>query len=359
MNTPQSTVINFPEFASIGESTLQSLLNNQFTSSKKVIIVDENTHDFCLEYLLTSIEGLGEAEVMLLPAGEENKVLEVCFQVWESLSEYGIGRQDVIINLGGGIVTDMGGFIASVFKRGIPFINIPTSLLAMVDASLGGKTGIDLGPFKNQLGTFTWPIRTIIDTSFLQTLPEVERVNGVAEMLKHALVADVNMWSTLSGLTDLSVASIAPFIKSSVAIKQSIVDQDPFERNERKLLNFGHTIGHAIEGYYLKSGTPIKHGFAVALGCIAEAFISHRQLGLKTKDLEELVSVFTRIFHLQAHLDFDKSEVISLMRNDKKNAENKIRCTLLSEIGQGSVDHVVDEEILTDSLDFLVRTIEL
>src|SRR5690606_12666250 len=147
------------------------LLTNDYTNSKKVILVDENTHDACLEYLLTAFDGLEDAEVMLLPAGEENKVMEVCFQVWEALSEYGVGRQDLIINLGGGVVTDMGGFIASLYKRGVDFINIPTSLLAMVDASVGGKTGIDLGMYKNQLGVFANPKRVFVDLGFLNTLP--------------------------------------------------------------------------------------------------------------------------------------------------------------------------------------------
>src|SRR5690606_19825507 len=163
------------------------LLTNDYTNSKKVILVDENTHDACLEYLLTAFDGLEDAEVMLLPAGEENKVMEVCFQVWEAMSEYGVGRRDLIINLGGGVVTDMGGFIASVYKRGVDFINIPTTLLGMVDASIGGKTGIDLGPLKNQLGVFSNPKAIYVDVTFLETLETKDVVNGYAEMLKHAL----------------------------------------------------------------------------------------------------------------------------------------------------------------------------
>lgn len=354
-----SEELNQPEFATIGESTLQSLLNDTFAASKKVVIVDEHTHDFCLEYLLTSVTGLEQAEVVLLPAGEENKVLEVCFQVWEALSEYQIGRNDLIINLGGGVVTDMGGFIASVFKRGVHFINIPTSLLAMVDASIGGKTGIDLGPFKNQLGTFSWPVHTIIDNSFLHTLPQTELINGAAEMLKHALVADEKMWVYFEGLSEMSVETLSPLIESSVRIKSSIVNRDPLEKGDRKLLNFGHTVGHAIEGYFLQIGQPVRHGFAVAMGCIAEAYISHKQLGLSSSELNKVTQLMNRFFPLDTLLDFDKDQVVFLMKNDKKNAENKIHCTLLSKIGQGSLNHPIEEALIVESIDFLVREVKL
>ena len=192
------------EIGNLTKSSFQNLLSSKYINSKKVILVDENTHDFCLEYLLTTFDELKEAEVMLLPVGEENKVMEVCFQVWEALSEYKIGRKDVIINLGGGVVSDMGGFIASIYKRGIDFINIPTTLLSMVDASIGGKTGIDLGRHKNQLGTFTDPIAIYIDVLFLQTLPQTEILNGYAEMLKHALIFDEAYWNELISITSMN-----------------------------------------------------------------------------------------------------------------------------------------------------------
>jgi 3-dehydroquinate synthase len=172
----------FIEIGDITQSSLETYIAKYYQQSKVVIIVDENTHDCCLEYLLTSFDFLKEAEVVLLPAGEENKVMEVCFQVWEALTEYGIGRNDLILNLGGGVVTDMGGFIASIYKRGIDFIHIPTSLLGMVDASIGGKTGIDLGVYKNQLGVFNQPKAIFIDPIFLATLSDNEKRNGYAEM---------------------------------------------------------------------------------------------------------------------------------------------------------------------------------
>jgi 3-dehydroquinate synthase len=250
------------EIGNLVESSFQNLLNDKYVSSKKVIIVDENTHDFCLEYLLTNFEDLKEAEVMLLPVGEENKVMEVCFQVLEALSEYKIGRNDLIINLGGGVVSDMGGFIASIYKRGIDFINIPTSLLAMVDASIGGKTGIDLGRHKNQIGTFRDPKALFVDISFLDTLPQEEVLNGYAEMLKHALIFDTEYWKELTSITSMNDLLNASKIEKSILLKNKVVESDPLEKNNRKKLNFGHTIGHALEGFFLDSES-ISHGHAV------------------------------------------------------------------------------------------------
>jgi 3-dehydroquinate synthase len=264
------------EFGSILSSSFEALIDVRYEKSKKIIIVDENTHDNCLEYLLTSFDQLKDAEVMLLPAGEENKVMEVCFQVWNALSEYRIGRKDLIINLGGGLVTDMGGFMASVYKRGVDFIHIPTSLLGMVDASIGGKTGIDLGPFKNQLGTFSQAQKIYIDPIFLATLPEAELWNGYAEMLKHALIADPDHWKSLISISSPEELINLSLIQKSAEIKMSFVNQDPFEKGSRKLLNFGHTIGHAIEGFSLEKDQPIAHGHAVAIGLLLESELSFR-----------------------------------------------------------------------------------
>ena len=238
------------EIGSIIESSFGKLLEEKYSNARKIILVDENTHDHCLEYLITSYSVLEEAEVMLLPVGEENKVMEVCFQVWEAFSEYKIVRSDVVINLGGGVVTDMGGFIASIYKRGLDFIHIPTSLLGMVDASIGGKTGIDLGSYKNQLGVFRDPVAVYIDPSFLQTLPGIELVSGYAEMIKHTLIADKEHWKLLHQLDPIRLLQTNHYtemIERSVEIKAGIVNNDPVEKGRRKILNFGHTIGHAIE----------------------------------------------------------------------------------------------------------------
>lgn len=342
----------FIEVGSIEDSSLTQLIETSYSHSKIVIMVDENTHDYCLEYLLTTFDFLKEAEVMLLPAGEENKVMEVCFQVWEALTEYGIGRTDLIINLGGGVVTDMGGFIASIYKRGVDFIHIPTSLLAMIDASIGGKTGVDLGVFKNQLGVFNQPKAIFIDPTFLQTLPVEEKRNGFAEMLKHGLVADDKHWNNIKGKTVESLT--LQDIVDSVSIKFEIVEEDPNEKNSRKKLNFGHTIGHAIEGYLLQK-EPISHGYAVAIGMLVEAGISFDEQKISEDEFNEIRTIILRNFQLIA---FDSEEIISIvaiMQNDKKNSSNKINFSLLNGIGSCEINCEFESEGLMNKFNILVN----
>jgi 3-dehydroquinate synthase len=340
------------EIGSVLESSLNDLLLKTYANSKIVIIVDENTHDFCLEYILTSFDHLKDAEVMLLPVGEENKVMEVCFQVWQALSDYQVGRKDLVINLGGGVVTDMGGFIAAIYKRGIDFVNIPTSLLGMVDASIGGKTGIDLGAFKNQLGVFKDPCTIYIDPVFLGTLPDVELLNGYAEMLKHGLIKDRDHWNTLKQVKSLDELINEQWIKDSVQIKFDIVKSDPFEKGERKLLNFGHTVGHAIEGFLLDK-EPIGHGHAVAIGMVAESYISYKQERLSKADYYEIELILTDKFPLIHFEEEEISEIIQLTKNDKKNESNKINCTLLNKIGEGVINCEVKEEEIRNTLLYL------
>lgn len=344
------------EIGNIESSTFHELLTTKYASSKKLILVDENTHDACLEYLITTFPALEEAEVMLLPAGEQNKVMEVCFQVWEAFSEYKINRSDVVINLGGGVVTDMGGFIASVYKRGLDFIHIPTSLLGMVDASIGGKTGIDLGPFKNQIGTFQQPAATYIDHRFIYTLPSEELMNGFAEMLKHALIADANHWNQLVKLdiaTFLDQDKLPALIAHSAQIKIAVVEKDPLEKNVRKSLNFGHTIGHGIEGFCLESGEPIAHGHAVALGIIAESYISFKKQLISEKELMQIVARITQGFEYVAFSQDAKNRIAELMLNDKKNDQSGIRAVLLNGIGNVKIDELVSNKEVIDALNYI------
>ena len=339
------------EVGSILDSSLNELLTT-YAQSKMVIIVDENTHDYCLEYLLTSFDSLKEAEVMLLPVGEENKVMEVCFQVWQALTDYQVGRKDLVINLGGGVVTDMGGFIASIYKRGIDFIHIPTSLLGMVDASIGGKVGIDLGPYKNQLGVFSHPKKIYIDTIFLGTLPEEELLNGFAEMLKHALINDKSQWEKLKKTPSIDQLIDEKIIIDSIKVKFDLVEKDPLEKNVRKKLNFGHTIGHAIEGYFIDT-TPISHGHAVAIGMLAESFISMKQQRLKSEVFYDIELFLTTKFPM-IQLDEDAiKEIIQIAKNDKKNESGRIFCALLNEIGECSIDNEIQENEIADALFYL------
>lgn len=335
------------EWGPLLNSSFSSVLA-PFASRKIAILVDENTHDYCLEFLITGFEALAEAEVIMLPAGEENKVLEVCFQVWETLTEAGFGRHDLLINLGGGMVTDLGGFVASVYKRGLAFINVPTSLLGMVDAAVGGKTGIDFAGYKNQIGTFAAAQATYIDTGFLHTLPSEEWANGFAELLKHALISDAQLWQDLSKIQDIQNELHSEFIQKGVQIKAEIVAHDPTENGLRKILNFGHTIGHALESYYLNSDTPLSHGHAVAIGLLLESKLSVEQTTL-TK--EEFLSIETRIKSSYAlQIPNDAEGLWALMQQDKKNDNGEVRICLLPQIGSclfdQKLDFVVFEKVL-------------
>jgi 3-dehydroquinate synthase len=318
------------EWGPLLNSTFSSALA-PFASRKIAILVDENTHDHCLEFLITGFEALAEAEVIMLPAGEENKVLEVCFQVWETLTEAGFGRHDLLINLGGGMVTDLGGFVASVYKRGLAFINVPTTLLAMVDAAVGGKTGIDFAGYKNQIGTFRAAQATYIDTGFLHTLPSQEWANGFAELLKHALISDAQLWQNLSKIQDIQNELRSETIQQGVQIKLEIVAQDPTETGLRKILNFGHTIGHALESYYLNTETPLSHGHAVAIGLLLE---SHLSVELSTLTKEEFLSIETQIKNTyKLQIPNDTEGLWALMQQDKKNDNGEVRMCMLSQIG--------------------------
>lgn len=345
------------ELGNLIQSSFGSLLKDKYLNSKIVVMVDENTHDFCLEYLITNFVELADAEVMLLPNGEENKVMEVCFQVWEALSEYQIGRKDLVINLGGGVVTDMGGFIASIYKRGVDFINIPTSLLAMVDASIGGKTGIDLGPYKNQLGTFTNPKALFIEPSFLQTLPAEELMNGYAEMLKHALIADAKYWEELTSIESLDELAKIEKIQTSIEIKNNIVQEDPRESNVRKKLNFGHTIGHALEGYFLDK-EPIAHGYAVGLGMLAESFIAYKRTLLNEENWLDIERVLTSVFPAIEILEDEIEIIISLMKNDKKNSEGEVKGCVLIAIGECVFDQIYGKKETEEAIRYLMNRFE-
>jgi 3-dehydroquinate synthase len=336
------------EIGNLEDGSLKYLLQ-QYKDHRLIILVDENTHDCCLEYLLTSFKELERAEIILLPVGEENKVMEVCFQVWQAFTEYGFSRKDLVINVGGGIVTDMGGFIASIFKRGMNFVNIPTTLLGMVDASIGGKTGIDLDQYKNQLGTFCHPQKIFIDTKFLETLPAEEIFNGYAEMLKHALIRDKKLWNDIKTIHSEEELIQEDVIYASVKIKTEIIDLDPKEGGLRKILNFGHTIGHALESYFLDK-TPISHGHAVALGMCAEAFISWKQDSISKEEFLEIEETITSSFPMISIDADDVKKVIEFMHQDKKNESGKILCSLLDGIGNCEYNVPITEKESGDAL---------
>jgi 3-dehydroquinate synthase len=340
---------------SIGDlavSQFDALLQSaRYKDVKKVIITDENVFDLWMEYFITTYEGLAEAEIIQLPAGEDNKVLEICAHIWNALSEYEINRNDLIINIGGGVITDMGGFIAGTYKRGLNFINIPTTLLSQVDASMGGKTGIDLGAHKNQIGLFNDPEYVFIDPHLLSTLAQPEKLSGFAEMLKHGLISSRKHWDDLKRISlDSLPTNFDELILQSVSIKKEIVLKDPMEANLRKLLNFGHTVGHAIEGFYLSLNTPIPHGFAIAWGMLAEAHLSLQKNLLSQVEFDE-INTFIRGVYAPLHINQEHfAMLLQLMKNDKKNRDGNINFTLLKRIGEGLIDCGVTDNELNEAL---------
>lgn len=330
-----------------------SQLNNFIEAlqpTQLLILVDENTHEHCLPTLLGNLEIEIPFEIIEIEAGEEMKTLETAAQLWEILTEFETDRKALMINLGGGVITDMGGFIASTYKRGIPFINIPTTLLGMCDASIGGKTGIDHQFLKNIIGTFAQPEQIFVFPEFLQTLPFEELRSGFAEMLKHGLITDESHWSDLISIKELTPQNIFPFIERSMQIKQNVVEEDFTERNVRKTLNFGHTIGHALESLFLLKGKPIMHGEAVALGMICETRISFLQDLISEDTSNAIVSNIQKYY---PHLDiseFSVEEIVNLMKNDKKNSAGNINFSLITGIGSSTFNCSVSLENIKTSL---------
>ena len=324
------------------------LANNNY--SNLIILADSHTHEFCLPVFLPEIVTTASIEVIEIPAGEENKAIEIAVQVWETLAEINVSRKSLMINLGGGMITDIGGFIASTYKRGIHFINVPTSLLAMVDASVGGKTGIDLSGIKNIIGTFAMPELTLIHPEFLKTLPEREFRSGLAEMLKHGLIYDKNHWSELIEIENFDFISIDYLIEKSVKIKQEIVENDPFESGLRKILNFGHTIGHALESQLLQTENPLLHGEAVAVGMMVESILSYENELISKDELDEIITNLIRIFGKIPVEEESIPDLLLWMKNDKKNQNDQISFSLLDGIGKCKFDVFLSENQIVEGI---------
>lgn len=316
------------------------------------ILTDENTHNHCLPILLPQLETETPFEILEIEPGEEMKVIETAAHLWSILAEFEADRKALILNLGGGVVTDMGGFVASTYKRGIRFINVPTTLLAMCDAAIGGKTGIDHGFLKNIVGTFAMPEQTFIFSDFLKTLPYEELRSGFAEMLKHGLIADRAHWHQLNAMPELNVDQIAQHIWTSAMIKQHIVEADFKEQNIRKTLNFGHTVGHAVESLFMSSGTPIPHGEGVAMGMICEAKIAHIHALISDEELNEVSSCIFKFFPKLDIDGYSDEAIIQLMRNDKKNDGHNINFSLIKGIGRCIFDFKTPDIAIASALDY-------
>lgn len=327
----------------LNETGCHSFITKNIHPSSIVIFTDSNTHELCLAYLLTQIPVLQQARIVEVPQGESSKNLETCTHMWNTLIQLGCDRQTLIVNLGGGMLTDMGGFVAGTFKRGVRFIHVPTTLLAQVDASVGNKTGVDLGSLKNQVGIFCSPQAVYIDTHFLKTLNKRELLNGFAEMIKHALLDSATHWKKIKSVSFNKLETLAPLIENSVSFKNSVIKKDPEEKGLRKILNFGHTIGHALESFSLETDRKeLKHGEAVAIGMVVELYLSVKKAGFP-KDLMDEIQSF--ILSLYQPFQFDNTDInrlIELMRSDKKNSGSQISFSLLKNIGEPGYDYFIN-----------------
>jgi len=325
----------------------------EYKQSRLVVLVDEHTSEHCLPILSRNLERFGELNVLEIESGEGSKNLQVCTRLWRALGEMGADRQTLLLNLGGGVIGDMGGFIASAFKRGIPFVNIPTTLLAQVDASVGGKVGVDLDHLKNEIGLFSFPAAVFIYPDFLKTLPRREMMSGFAEVVKHALIADRSYWNYVLEANIADGKVWEKIIENSVQIKNRIVLADPKEKALRKALNFGHTIGHAVESCFLEnSSRSLLHGEAIAIGMVAEAFISSVKNGLLPSVRDLIVTfLFEKFGYVPLDPDSDL-RLIELMRHDKKNSNGLLNFTLLQDIGSCDVDQTADAGLVLEALSF-------
>lgn len=331
---------------------LERWLVRDARNARCFILGDENTLAHALPELLAHVPSLREVETIQVRSGERTKDLDVCRALWAHLSERGADRGAVLVALGGGVITDLGGFVAATYKRGIRCVNVPTTLMGMVDAAIGGKTAIDLGGIKNLVGVFADPAGVYVHPPFLRSLGKRELLNGVAEMIKHGLVRDGAHWNELRRAPLHDLDALAPLIVRSAAIKAEVVTEDPRELGPRKLLNFGHTIGHAIEALALESAQrSLLHGEAVAIGMIAEAWLSWR-LGLLDRDRMNAVQEhLLGLFPAYTMQPADHHRVIELMRHDKKNVGDGFRFTLLTGIGSAQVDVPVTAAQTAEALD--------
>ncbi len=329
----------------------------EYSKSGIYILVDENTNKFCLPDLQHKCCGLENALVIEVPGSESNKTIASIEKIWLQLVDGSAVRNSLMICLGGGVITDIGGFAASTFKRGMNFVHIPTTLLAMVDAALGGKTGVNLNAIKNQVGVFAPPQAVFIFSEFLSTLPTRQILSGYAEMLKHAMIDGETLFGRLIDLSAPEQIINEKDILESAAVKMKIVTEDLDEKGIRKVLNLGHTIGHAVEAYSQKNDPdPLLHGEAIAIGLVCEAFISMHMLGMPENDLKRLVSQVARFYPHYRLKSKSSEELLTYMTHDKKNASvSKLNFSLIRSIGQPVYDQYPGEKLILESLHFYMN----
>ncbi|MCK4677501.1 MAG: 3-dehydroquinate synthase [Bacteroidales bacterium] len=342
----------------IGEDAFEELAlffrNPDIRNEKIIVLVDENSKKYCLPLLKEKVELFNKATILEVKSGEENKNIQTCVELWHYLLKVKATRKSILVNLGGGVITDMGGFVASTFKRGMRFINIPTTLLAQVDSSIGGKVGVNLFEIKNQIGVFLNPEAVFIVPPFINTLPESERLSGLAEMLKHALIMDNNYWDSIKRKPFFEITEWESLIIRSIEIKNSVARNDPYEKSLRKRLNFGHTIGHAFESLALRKAgkPPLPHGVAVAMGIICEAYLSTKIRGLPEGARDSINDYILANFPYYPVAKKDHPRVIEIIKHDKKHTGEGINFTLIPSIGNALIDQYCDERLVLDSLVF-------
>ena len=343
--------ISLKDYEIIFDDTLSSLPNflAEHKYSKVFVVVDENTKQHCLPILQNVLTAI---EIIETKSGEIYKNLATCEFIWQQLIEQNADRKSVIINLGGGVIGDMSGFAASCYKRGIDFINIPTTLLSQVDSSIGGKLGIDFKYGKNLIGLFRNPKLVLVSSQFLKTLPKRQFINGWSEIIKHALIKDKAQWLVYQN-TDIHNCDMNAIVFHSLQIKKAVVEADPYENGLRKILNFGHTIGHAIEAYSLEHDeTPLLHGEAIAIGMICESYLSVKKCGLTQDELNEITKLILKYFPKYNIENYNTDKIITSMLSDKKNNATKILAALLSEIGNSVFDIEINKDEILESLNY-------
>lgn len=320
---------------------------------KLFVLVDEHTNQFCMP-LFAQLPEIFNISLIVIKAGDVNKNIETLLSVWKFLCDKGATRKSLMINIGGGMLTDLGGFAAATFKRGIRFINIPTTLLSVVDAAVGGKTGINFNGLKNEIGAFAPADVVLIETAFFKTLDKENFLSGYAEMIKHGLLYSEEEWKKILSfdLDKINYEVLKDLIVTSVSIKEKIVEQDPTEKGIRKALNLGHTVGHAFESLSHELNHPVLHGYAVAWGLVCELYLSYKKVGFNQDKLSKTVSFIKEnygIFHFDCK-QYDR--LLELMQHDKKNESTAINFTLLSDIGNIKINQTAIKEEIFEALDF-------
>lgn len=331
---------------------------NKYLSQKQVttifVLVDENTYKYCYPKFISNLSNFKEIKIIKIKAGEIHKNISTCVDVWNKLTDLEADRKSILINLGGGMVNDLGGFVASTYKRGIKFINIPTTLLSMVDASVGSKTGVDLGNLKNLIGLFSNPEMVLIDSSYLKTLSKREMHSGIAEILKYGLTFDSELLNDIKNDKWKDISDLNNIIYRSIAIKNNVVLQDPKEENLRKVLNYGHTVGHAIESYFLEHNSleNLTHGEAIAIGMVVETYLSYKLYNFPLKELTNLKTFIHKTFGQTVIDSSHYPSILNLMKHDKKNINGSVRYILLKDISDFIINATAPLELVIEGLDY-------